>query len=116
MNKLIILLCILLFGCSKTEYITKEVKIPIYIKDTVRAVELDTVIQGYKVVEKETTAVIKYYPKLKYFDYVIKDTIKIVDTIQVIKEKEKKIGFFDSIKYHIIIAFMLCLVIYFFRK
>lgn len=92
---IVILLLIGLSGCSQApetiirdRYITLK---PEIIHDTVSAVATDTLIVATKVIEKDTVAVIKYYPKLKYMDYTITpDTIKLMlrDTIKQIVEKK----------------------------
>jgi len=93
-NKLILILVIVLVGCSTTRQI--EIKpravIPPIIEGELKATEIekDTVIIANEIIKKDTVTQIKYYPKTKTFYYKIKpDTITIMDTIktEIIKEK-----------------------------
>lgn len=93
---IVIMVSIMLLGCcGEPQTIIKEKIVTITpdpIHDTVGTVDLDTVIVGIKVIEHDTVAVIKYFPKYKYIDYLVKpDTIKLLvkDTIKqtnIIKE------------------------------
>lgn len=91
-------------GCScKPNTIIRDsiiTVVPDIIHDTVNAIEMDTVIIGNNIVNTDTIAIIKYYPKYKYFDYTIKpDTIRLLhtDTLQVVEEKVIETPFLSKI-------------------
>lgn len=96
-NKLIMILVIVLVGCSTTRQI--EIKpravVPPIIEGELKATEItekDTVIIANEIIKKDTVTQIKYYPKTKTFYYKIKpDTIIIMDTVKtaIVKEKVK---------------------------
>lgn len=91
---IITIIVIMFSGCSvKPEIIYRDRIInvsPPIIHDTVTAVELDTVVIGHNIIKNDTVAVIKYFPKWKYFDYTIKpDTIKLLVRDTIMQKIEK---------------------------
>ena len=92
-----ILLALLMWGCSGPETVIKDRIItvtPPAVHDTVRVTAPgDSVIIATKVVQHDTVAQIKYYPKLQYMDYKIQpDTIRLhyADTVKqtIVKNAE----------------------------
>lgn len=120
MLRIIIVLSLLLIGCSSPRYYTKaeEMKIvPETIEKELKATTiLDTVIIAKEVQHKDTITIVKYYPVEKKFYLKAKpDTIKLtkIDTLVKIEEKVEKNTDYSLV----VIAFLLGLIIpLFWRK
>jgi hypothetical protein len=114
--------CLFLIGCGSTKEIRIEDRtltiVPPVIEDSLNAYTLyggtDTVyIEGSRVVLRDTTIIVKYFPKTERF-YVktIPDTIRVSyrDTLSIIEERVIRTPFLSKVGL-VGIGFVLCVVL-----
>jgi hypothetical protein len=97
MRKILVLILLILNGCSSKTLVTdiqpKFIK-PEIIEDTLDAkIVTDTLISTNEVVKKDTVKIVKYFPRDRKFYIKVKpDSILLIDTVKIttIREIERK--------------------------